>query len=184
MMAGIVEPSHRRGASLIEFTFVGIPLIFILISIFEMARGMWIYATLAHALKEGTRYAAVHGSGYKAACLATSPADPAICQVDLQRIAEAINFAGAGLIPTDVVNVQFAANGVGRTCGGANTLEDCLTGGAGVTWSDSSLAAGSPIAVSAQYRFPSAIALFWPGSGTVQIGEVNLPGSSQELIQF
>ena len=54
--------NHRRGgSSLIEFTLVGIPLIFVLLSTFEMARGMWLYHTLAYAARQGTRYAIVHG---------------------------------------------------------------------------------------------------------------------------
>src|SRR4051794_18293265 len=51
----------RRGNSMVEFTLVGIPLIFALISIFELARGMWIYHTMAYAIKDTTRYVAVHG---------------------------------------------------------------------------------------------------------------------------
>src|SRR5215471_18790761 len=52
---------QRGGSSLIEFTLVGIPIIFVLISTFEMSRGMWLYHTLAYAAREGTRYAIVHG---------------------------------------------------------------------------------------------------------------------------
>ena len=58
----------RLGQSLVEFTFVGIPIIFILISVFEVSRGMWIYQTLAHSVKNGTRYASVHGIN----CVSTS----------------------------------------------------------------------------------------------------------------
>ena len=48
---------NRKGVAMIEFTFVGIPMIFVLVSSFEMARGMWIYHTMAYAVKEGARYA-------------------------------------------------------------------------------------------------------------------------------
>ena len=34
---------------------------FALISIFEVSRGMWIYHTLAYSVKNGIRYASVHG---------------------------------------------------------------------------------------------------------------------------
>src|SRR5882762_5274489 len=51
-----------RGSNILEFTLVGIPLVFILISTFEMARGMWNYHVMAYAVKEGTRYASVHGN--------------------------------------------------------------------------------------------------------------------------
>lgn len=171
---------------MIEFVFVGIPLIFMLISIFELARGMWIYNTLTHAVKEGTRYAIVRGSqGYKPSCQKTAPADVTVCQVDLQKIAQIINSAGAGLIPTDVTNMQFRANGTVQTCGGSSTLNDCLTSGAGVTWSDTDLGMGNTFAISAQYRFQSTIAMFWPGAGSgTQFGTFNLPASSQDAIQF
>ena len=53
--------SKRRGQALVEFTFVGIPVIFVFISVFEIARGMWMYHTMAYAAKEGVRYASVHG---------------------------------------------------------------------------------------------------------------------------
>lgn len=52
---------RRGGNAMIEFVLVGIPLIFVLISIFEMARGMWLYHTLAYSVKEGVRYTIVHG---------------------------------------------------------------------------------------------------------------------------
>ncbi len=58
----------RLGQALAEFTFVGIPIIFILISVFEVSRGMWMYHTLAYAVKNGTRYASVHGIN----CVGTS----------------------------------------------------------------------------------------------------------------
>ena len=53
---------QRGGSTVIEFTLVGIPMIFVFISTFEMARGMWIYHSLAYAVKEATRYASVHGA--------------------------------------------------------------------------------------------------------------------------
>ena len=48
---------------MLEFVLVGIPLIFVILSIFEIARGMWTYQTLAFAVREGTRYAIMHGKG-------------------------------------------------------------------------------------------------------------------------
>src|ERR1700691_3435129 len=53
---------RRRGATMVEMTLVGIPTIFILISIFEISRGIWMYETLANAAKAGVRYATVHGA--------------------------------------------------------------------------------------------------------------------------
>ena len=53
---------RRRGATMLEMTLVGIPTIFILISIFEISRGIWMYETLAYAAKAGVRFASVHGA--------------------------------------------------------------------------------------------------------------------------
>jgi Flp pilus assembly protein TadG len=36
----------RRGSSILEFVLVGIPIIFVLISLFEISRGMWTYHTM------------------------------------------------------------------------------------------------------------------------------------------
>jgi len=75
---------------MIEFTLVGIPMIFLLISIFEISRAMWNYHTLAFAIREGTRYAAVHGSG----CSADPRATP--CQATVAQVAQRIQDAGIG----------------------------------------------------------------------------------------
>ena len=41
---------------MVEMTMVGIPLIFMLLAIFEMSRGMWMYHTLSYAVKNGVRF--------------------------------------------------------------------------------------------------------------------------------
>jgi hypothetical protein len=66
---------------MLEFVLIGIPVIFVLISIFEIARGMWTYHTMAYAVREGVRYASVHGKG----C-----ASPNTCQVTIGQITSVI----------------------------------------------------------------------------------------------
>jgi Flp pilus assembly protein TadG len=51
----------QKGSVTIEFAMVGVPLIFALISMVEMSRGMWMYCTQAYALNEAARYVSVHG---------------------------------------------------------------------------------------------------------------------------
>src|SRR5579863_9374568 len=82
-----------RGNATLEFTLVGIPLIFVLISTFEMARGMWIYHTLAYAVKEGARYTIVRGQNYTALTGGT---------LKYQDVCSAIVAAGPGLIPNQL----------------------------------------------------------------------------------
>src|ERR1051325_6804549 len=80
---------EHGGSSFLEFVLVGVPVIFVLFSTFEMARGMWSYHSLAYAVREGTRYAIVHGSD-----CASSPNS---CTVTIANIASVIKKAGVGL---------------------------------------------------------------------------------------
>jgi hypothetical protein len=170
--------NKERGSSLIEFTLVGIPLIFLLISTVEMARGMWIYHTLAYAIREGTRFVAVKGQG-----CATSPSS---CAVTVGRIAEEIRRAGIGLDPEALSGVTFKAlSGRTITCA---TLQDCLSDG--TQWPSSAgapdpgAAQGAEIEITATYPFRSALSMLWPGAGKVKFGTFSFPVSSREAIQF
>src|SRR5580704_5212668 len=90
----------RAGSTLIEFTLVGIPLIFILISTFEMARGMWNYQTLAYAVRAGSRFAATHGKG----CIAGG----ITCGITVANVGNAISTAAVGL-PAANFNVTLSS---------------------------------------------------------------------------
>src|SRR5262249_45663384 len=83
-----------RGSATLEMTLVGIPIIFVLISVAEMARGMWIYHTLAYSIREGTRYASVHGRD----CSIGGNT----CSVTVGQIAAVIKNAAIGLDPADL----------------------------------------------------------------------------------
>lgn len=176
-----------RGSSLLEFTLVGIPLIFLLISIFEISRGMWIYHTLAHAIKEGTRYASVHGQD-----CATSPNS---CAVTVADVAARIRDAGVGLIPTQFQNITLGLAVPGSptpvnpvTC---STLDACLQmtttywpSGAPGQPINPMAAPGMDVLMSGQYPFSSAIALLWPGAKGIVFPTFLLPASSRERIHF
>jgi Flp pilus assembly protein TadG len=171
---------RQRGSTLLEFTLVGIPLIFLLISTVEIARGMWIYETLAHSVRQGTRFTIVKGQD-----CATSPNS---CAVTIARIAQEMQRAGIGLDPAAFTNVTFTAY-AGRTITHA-TLQDCLsdttqwptTAGA----SDAGAAVGADLEISVTYPFRTAMSMFWPGAGTAlsSPGIFYFPASSRESIQF
>jgi Flp pilus assembly protein TadG len=176
--------NHRRiGSATLEMTLVGIPIIFILISTFEMARGMWIYHTLSYAVKEGTRYAMVHGVDCSTA--------PNNCPVTFAQIAGKIRTAAAGLDP-DLLSVDMESLTDGS--GGMKTLTNLLANNN--KFPDPTLTGGNPqnpITFAAQYPFLSAISMFWPGAGRGMsfqnltcsgAGTLCLPASSQERIQF
>ena len=98
----------RLGQTLVEFTFVGIPIIFILISIFEVSRGMWIYHTLAYAAKVGARYASVHGINCIGNTVNTSLQNPNNCAVNLGPASA----PSAGAAPSIAYMIRQAAVGL------------------------------------------------------------------------
>jgi len=176
---------RRRGNAIVEFTLVAIPIIFVLISVFEIGRGMWVYDTLAHAVREGTRMAIVNGRD-----CAKIPG----CAVTIAAIAERIRVTGVGLSPDELeVTLTMLAPSAGgpvvvatvscaplRTCLSRSTLP-------ADQWPPA--VANRPKLHSAQIQgvipFRSAIAMFWPGAGRgMTFGAVWLPASSQEVIQF
>lgn len=166
---------REGGSSLIEFTLVGIGLVFVLISIFEMARGMWIYHTLAHASKEATRFLIVHGRECqkRANCLALSTQG---------ELASRIQYHGVGLLPAQL-DVQVYRNGtqVIGSAGGYVTLNSLL--GSTTTWSTSA-DLGQSVQVGLRYPFRSALAMLWPGGGKVNFTLTNLGAFSWDTIQF
>jgi len=162
------------GTSMLEFTFVGIPLIFALISTFEMSRGMWMYHTLAYAVKAGTRYAVVHGQH------CTIP--PNSCSVSISQIASVIRYNGTGL-PTDAVTLTFTpATGSATSC----TLANCIANYTSGYWPPSGAnAPQTKVKITGVYAFNSAIAMFWPGAGKLnKPGTFNLSADSRENVQF
>jgi outer membrane protein W len=148
-----------------------------------MARGMWIYHTLAYAIKEGTRYTIVHGAN----------CDPKVntsnnCQVTVGQIAQVIQNAGIGLEPASLqVRMQSNADDTGMTA-----LSSLLTNNAIFPTNPGNLAQ-NPITFTGQYPFLSAISMFWPGAGSGVnfqnltcngAGTYCLPATSQENVQF
>ena len=162
----------ERGGAVVDFTLVGIPLVFVLISTFEMARGMWIYHTLAHAVTEGARFASVRGRG------CTVP--PNACGGTVGQVAQAVARAGVGLIPDDLdVTLTSAAGSL--PC---SPLRSCLADS--TAWPPAgNNTAGSEIGIRATYPFRSALAMFWPGAGRGRVfGAIEFGAESRERIHF
>ncbi len=175
-----VRKRGTRGNALVEFTLFGIPIIFILISIFEMSRGMWVYQTLAYATKDAARYAAVHGQ----MCVSNAPD----CKLTIDQLAARLQYAGVGLLP-DKLNVTIQSQTRTITC---NPLQSCNGNTACFPAAADCSATldiggmqGMPVTISARYPFESAISMFWPGAGkTIIFGAFNLPATARENIQF
>jgi TadE-like protein len=168
------------GQSLIEFTFVGIPVMFTLICIFEISRGMWIYGTLNHAVKEGVRYAIVHGQNCGIngnSCLVNLGPAANKCNNTNSTIAEVIQCAGIGLDPANT-QVRFTSALGPTPWYPLNTVP-------ATQWPPpNGNLAGEAITIDLQTPFNTALAMFWPGSSPVRFGSGILPASSSDLIQY
>ena len=167
----------RRGNAMIEFTLVGIPIIFVLISVFEIARGMWIYHTLAHATREGTRFVIVHGSNCTSA--------PNQCGVTVAQIAARIRDAGVGLDTSlTQVTLQNIAGTTPFSTVGPSTVAVLLNDN--TLWPPGpGNAVGNDVVITATFPFQSAIAMFWPGAGRpFQFAAFTLPAMSRDKITF
>jgi hypothetical protein len=175
----------RLGNATIEFTLVGIPLVFVLISTIEMARGMWIYHTLAYAVKEGTRYAVSRGQNNTLANHST-----------YQGVCNAIVQAGTGLLQEDLTLTFHSATAPDLTVA-ADKCPASQLWPPGAATSKIDDQPGQTIFVTGYYPFVSAISMFWPGAGpgmtftpaSPQATCSNkmgfcLPASSQDVMQF
>lgn len=163
-----------RGSTLVEFTLIGIPMLFLLVSIFELGRGMWQYHTLAYAIKAGARYAGVHGQNCNTW--------PNSCTVNISKIATVIKRAGIGLPPSQVTLRFTPPAGAVTTC----RLDDCIASYTTGYWPPSGAnAPGQPLKISGQYPFHSAITMLWPGVGKFDVRRItNLSAQSRQVIEF
>lgn len=159
----------QTGAAMLEFALVGIGLIFILLSLFEVSRGLWAYDTLAYAVREGTRYAATHGEG----CAST-------CSITIGNIISYMEAAGAGF-DTNNVTVTFTPQSGTTT---SDTMANLASNSTTFPPSTAN-APGDTVEIAAKYKFKSVLSMLWFGSAPVSDNRyVYLATSSTQLIQF
>ena len=185
--------NRQKGSAMVEFALVGIPTIFLLICIFEISRGMWMYETVAHAVRDGARYASVHGLNCTAPPQCNCSPLPSCCNwsnscvVSVAQIAAVIRDAGVGLDPNQfrVTLNSEPLNSTSPNSGGKgpSTLATLLADNSSFPPQAGS-ALGDDIVVSGTYPFTSALAMFWPGGGKVTFNAVTLAATSRERIEF
>ena len=162
---------RERGSTALEFVLVGIPMMFILFSLFEAARGMWTYQMLAYAVREGTRYASTKGKG----C-----ASPNTCQVKIKDLVSYVQTAGP-LIDASSTMTFTPATGTAIT-GTISALSSNTT-----VWPPSGAnVPGQTVKISVTYPFRTILAMFWAGAGAPlnDSQTFTLGASSAEPIQF
>ncbi len=172
--------NSRRGSAIVEFAIVGIPLLFIWISVVQMAIGMWRYHTLQYAVKMASSYMAIHGS--------SCSKNGNTCSIQIQHAAAVLKNAAVG-IPPNAISVTFTPYGNDHVtpAGGSYpltcTLNNCLTN----TTPFPPTGYGDPgcdIRIQATYTFQSALGMVVPGAGSVHFGTYNFTSDTQQTILF
>lgn len=132
----MTRPEHggapERGQAVAEFAVAGFLFFLLVLGTIEVGRAVWYYNTLAQAVREGTRYAIVHGNK------SADPSGPGSASFMPPHTDSKV---------TDVV--EKYASGLDK---------DALTVEA--AWPDGTNDAGSPVQVTARYVYDPIFDLF------------------------
>jgi hypothetical protein len=162
---------------MLEFVLTALPVTFVIISLTWMAIGMWQYHTLAEAVSETTRFAALHGAD----CAGQT------CATTVEEIANTLAARAIG-IPAGQLNVTLtsaAANGT-ITC---NPLSNCQTNAnawpsLAANTAVTTGSAGTNISISATYQFSTPISMWVPQNGAWQFAAVTLGANSTQPVLY
>ena len=164
------------GNTQIEFALCAVFIVFLLISIVDLARGMWIYHTLAEAVRDGTRHAIVRGDRYVDPVTGNRLAGATLADARAVVLRHA-----AGLDPNQL-NLRFESPAGTITC---NPATNCPGGSLGQTWPPVGFAsAGLEVGIIARYPYNSLVVMYFPGGGGLNFGNYTLGSSSRERIVF
>jgi Flp pilus assembly protein TadG len=166
----MTQGRRQKGSTVMEFALIGIPMIIMLICLFEISRGMWTYHTLAYAVREGTRYAAMHGKD----C-----ASPNTCRVTIGGIVTYIKSAGGGFDPDNTTLTFTPQSGTSTSDTLTNLASSATSFPPSVAY-----AQGNTVQISASYKFRTILAILWLGGSATSAQTFYLRASSTELIQF
>lgn len=161
----------RRGSSLIEFTLVGVPVIFIMASIVEASIGSWQFFTMEYAIQTANRYVSTHGRG----CTQNSNN----CALTVGAVATMIANQAIALEPSKL-NVTLITASTTQTCNPVNT---CFSNTAQFP-SSTDNGVNQDVTIKATYPIVNPVSLLWPGAMPVTGSMVTLGATSRQRIQF
>ena len=170
------QRNGRKGNATLEFTLVGLPLIFVLISVASMCFGMYTLHTIQEAVEQGARYVATHGSG----CSSGSNS----CALTVGTIADAVASGAPGVIKGSL-NVTLIPNSGTANQTTCYPVSSCH--GNSTVWPPSTNgdnAPGNDIRILADFTYTSPIAMFWPGAGSTRIGTLTFHAISRQRLMF
>jgi Flp pilus assembly protein TadG len=179
------DRKRERGNQTVEFTMIGIPLLFILFGVANMSFAMLTLHTIQEACEQGARYVVTHGS--------TCSTGGNTCGVTVGNVASVISSAAAGVNPSQLtVTLTVCAAGV-NTCpasGAVNQvtcspLSSCTSSSTAWPSSSNNTAGSYDVIVSADCTVASPIFMYWPGKNqSVKIPSSTFHAYSRQLLMF
>ena len=162
---------------MVEFTLLGIPGLFLCMSVLMTGIDMWQFFTLSYAVTETARFASVHG----ATCAQSTPTVNT-CTVTRAQVAAYFESQALALSPASTVLTLDDGSAPAVTC---NPVTSCPSSSSifpAATYNS----VGTNITVKATYPISNPLFMFWPGpsaghgvsSGTYTLGA----GSTQEIL--
>lgn len=164
----------NSGQAQIEFALCAVFVIFLLISMVDLARGLWINHTLAEAVRDGTRYAMVRGNNY----VDKSKPPARLSDAKLSDVRQVVLRSAVGLSPGEL-NLRFESEGSVINCPGSTCPSGTLT----QNWPPDSYANGGlEIGISATYPYRSLVVIYFPGIKGFMFGAQQLGSVARERI--
>jgi Flp pilus assembly protein TadG len=161
----------RRGSALLEFTLVGIPILFISTSIMSASLDMWQFHNLAYGTQMTARYAAMHGRS----CTQNGNA----CTVTVGDLSTYFEGQALALDPSKL-NLKLQSLSETIHCDPLDTCKSSTT----MFPNAADNGVKFDIVVTATYPVTNPIAMFWPGVGSVMPATFNLFATSRQMIVF
>ena len=171
MKTGFSKRSGRGGFALIEFTLIGVPLVFLTISIIEVSIAMWQFHSLMYANETTARYAAMHGYG----CTQNGNS----CTVTVGTLTHMIA-SQAPSLDTSKLNVTLYSASGNTPCAPITTCFNSTSQFPG----SADNAVGNDVKFVASYPIGNPMPMLWPGNGRVDSGTFTLGATTRQRIVF
>lgn len=161
----------RRGSSLLEFTLVGIPVLFLTASVVNTSIAMWQFHTMEYALQVTDRYVALHGR--------SCSQNGNNCTMTVGGVATMIKTQAPSLDPSKL-KVTLTTQSASVVC---EPLNSCLTNSAQFP-STADNGVNFDVTLSGTYKVFIPVLMFWPGSQGVPSANYTLGATTRQTIQF
>ena len=178
--------NRERGSQTLEFTLIGVPIIFLLFSVANMSFAMLNLHTLQEAVEQGARFVSTRGS--------TCSSGSNNCTATVQQIASVVASSAPGVSAGSMTLTLTPASGTANqiSCSPvSNCLSTCASGcnaSRTTVWppaANSDNSPGKDIIISADCSVAAPMFMFWAGSGnSVQIKNPTFHAYSRQRLMF